>query len=242
MALSKDDFSHLAAGPLARVIAEFRGMSVAMIGYTLAPQARIADITAEIAAAANAVAKLGSGPLRLAGHSAGGHLVAASTHDAAPPASRPWSATRRVDNWAHGGALDPRFRRPAGRTHPCCLRHSASTEQVVSVSGSFMIFKADRFAAWQRTRHGGWMMPRRQRKAYGHADAARGHRTRLYHRSGAGIAGRPANGPKNSSGRMREASCRWRPHDAWQVTGLDDLIILRASTCSGCLPGIIIFR
>ena len=47
-----------------------------MIGYTLPPQARIADITAEIAAATNAIAKLGSGPLRLAGHSAGGHLVA----------------------------------------------------------------------------------------------------------------------------------------------------------------------
>jgi len=70
MALSKDDFSHLATGPLAR------GWAVAMIGYTLAPKARIADITAEITAAANAVAKLGSGSLRLAGHSAGGHLVA----------------------------------------------------------------------------------------------------------------------------------------------------------------------
>ncbi|MGC6453858.1 MAG: alpha/beta hydrolase [Candidatus Puniceispirillaceae bacterium] len=70
MALSKDAFSHLAAGPLAR------GWAVAMIGYTLAPQARIAEITAEITAATNAVATLGSGPLRLAGHSAGGHLVA----------------------------------------------------------------------------------------------------------------------------------------------------------------------
>ena len=70
MALSKDDFSHLAAGPLAR------DWAVAMIGYTLAPQARISDITAEITAATNTVAKLGNGPLRLAGHSAGGHLVA----------------------------------------------------------------------------------------------------------------------------------------------------------------------
>ena len=70
MALSKDDFSYLAAGPLAR------GWTVAMIGYTLAPQARIAEITTEIAAATNAVAKLSNGPLRLAGHSAGGHLVA----------------------------------------------------------------------------------------------------------------------------------------------------------------------
>ena len=70
MALSKDDFSYLAAGPLAR------GWTVAMIGYTLAPQARIAEITTEIAAATNAVAKLSNGPLRLAGYSAGGHLVA----------------------------------------------------------------------------------------------------------------------------------------------------------------------
>lgn len=70
LALSKEDFSHLASGPLAR------GWAVAMIGYTLAPQARIAEITVEIAAATNAVADLGSGPLRLAGHSAGGHLVA----------------------------------------------------------------------------------------------------------------------------------------------------------------------
>ena len=69
MALSKDVFSHLAAGPLAC------GWAVAMIGYTLAPQVRIAEITAEIAAATNAIAELGDGPLRLAGHSAGGHLV-----------------------------------------------------------------------------------------------------------------------------------------------------------------------
>ena len=70
MALSKDDFSHLAAGPLAH------GWAVAMIGYTLGPQARISQITAEVADATNAVAHLGNGPLHLAGHSAGGHLVA----------------------------------------------------------------------------------------------------------------------------------------------------------------------
>jgi alpha-beta hydrolase superfamily lysophospholipase len=70
MALSKDDFSHLAAGPLAH------GWAVAMIGYTLGPQARISQITAEVANATNAVAHLGNGPLHLAGHSAGGHLVA----------------------------------------------------------------------------------------------------------------------------------------------------------------------
>jgi acetyl esterase/lipase len=70
VALSKNDVSHLAGGLLAR------GWAVAMIGYTLAPQARIADITREIAAAVTALGDIGTGPLRLAGHSAGGHLVA----------------------------------------------------------------------------------------------------------------------------------------------------------------------
>lgn len=70
MALSKDDFSQLAAGPLAQ------GWAVAMIGYTLTPEVRIAEITAEIAVATNIIATLGNGPLRLIGHSAGGHLVA----------------------------------------------------------------------------------------------------------------------------------------------------------------------
>ena len=69
VALSKDDFSHMAAGLLAR------GWAVAVIGYTLAPQARIAAITREIAAAITGLAGIGTGPLRLVGHSAGGHLV-----------------------------------------------------------------------------------------------------------------------------------------------------------------------
>ena len=69
VALSKDDFSHLAAGLLDR------GWAVAMIGYTLAPQARIASITQETAAAVSRLGEVGTGPLRLAGHSAGGHLV-----------------------------------------------------------------------------------------------------------------------------------------------------------------------
>ena len=69
MALSKDDFSHLAAGPLAH------GWAVALIGYTLAPDARIAEITSEITTAIDTIAALGNGPLRLVGHSAGGHLV-----------------------------------------------------------------------------------------------------------------------------------------------------------------------
>ena len=69
VALSKDDFSHMAAGLMQR------GWAVAVIGYTLAPQARIAEITQEVAAAMRRLAETGGGPLRLVGHSAGGHLV-----------------------------------------------------------------------------------------------------------------------------------------------------------------------
>lgn len=64
-AFGKSDWSHLAAGPVAR------GWRVVMAGYTLAPEVRISDITAEIR---RLVATL-DGPLRLTGHSAGGHLV-----------------------------------------------------------------------------------------------------------------------------------------------------------------------
>ncbi|MEM7440780.1 MAG: alpha/beta hydrolase [Pseudomonadota bacterium] len=62
-------WSHLAAGPLAH------GWSVAMPSYTLAPEARISQITAEIAQAVCAIAAAQPGPIRLTGHSAGGHLA-----------------------------------------------------------------------------------------------------------------------------------------------------------------------
>ncbi|MGC9420114.1 MAG: alpha/beta hydrolase [Rhodovulum sp.] len=66
----KSFFSHLAAGPLAR------GWAVAMPSYRLAPEVPIAAITADIAAALPVMARLVPGPMTLAGHSAGGHLVA----------------------------------------------------------------------------------------------------------------------------------------------------------------------
>ncbi len=47
-----------------------------MPSYTLAPGARIADITRQVARAVEAAAAEVAGPVRLAGHSAGGHLVA----------------------------------------------------------------------------------------------------------------------------------------------------------------------
>ena len=66
----RSDWSHLAAGALAR------GQAVAMPSYTLAPEARISDITRQIASALRLAARQVEGPIVLAGHSAGGHLVA----------------------------------------------------------------------------------------------------------------------------------------------------------------------
>ncbi|MFD1883716.1 alpha/beta hydrolase [Paracoccus pacificus] len=72
-------WSHLAAGPLAH------GWAVAMPGYTLAPMARIAGITRQIAAAiAHAAALIPDVPVALTGHSAGGHLVARMVCDPSP--------------------------------------------------------------------------------------------------------------------------------------------------------------
>ena len=63
-------WSHLANGPVAR------GWAVAMPSYTLAPEARISEITSEIAQALVAAAGQVAGPVVLTGHSAGGHLAA----------------------------------------------------------------------------------------------------------------------------------------------------------------------
>ena len=69
MKLDKSFWSHLAAGPLAH------GHAVAMPSYTLCPDIRISGITKEIATAIVVAASQVDGPLRLTGHSAGGHLV-----------------------------------------------------------------------------------------------------------------------------------------------------------------------
>ncbi|NRB18868.1 MAG: alpha/beta hydrolase [Rhodobacteraceae bacterium] len=69
-AFDKSFWSHLAAGPLAR------GWAVAMPSYDLCPQVSIAEISRQIAAAVTRSASEVEGPVSLAGHSAGGHLVA----------------------------------------------------------------------------------------------------------------------------------------------------------------------
>ncbi|WP_386679592.1 alpha/beta hydrolase [Loktanella sp. R86503] len=66
----KDLWTHLAAGPLAR------GWRVANVDYDLCPDVTIPHITRQIAAAIDHIAERCPGPLRLTGHSAGGHLAA----------------------------------------------------------------------------------------------------------------------------------------------------------------------
>ena len=74
----KSDWSHLAEGPLDR------GWAVAMPGYTLCPQIRVSGITRQVGAAISAAARELGGPIRLAGHSAGGHLVTRMLCEDAP--------------------------------------------------------------------------------------------------------------------------------------------------------------
>ena len=70
LAFDKSTWSHLARGALER------GWAVAMPSYDLCPAVRIADITKQVAQAVVAAAGEVAGPIVLAGHSAGGHLVA----------------------------------------------------------------------------------------------------------------------------------------------------------------------
>lgn len=65
----KSYWSHLASGPLQA------GWAVAMPSYVLCPDAGIADIVSMIAKAIDHAAEAVDGPIILAGHSAGGHLV-----------------------------------------------------------------------------------------------------------------------------------------------------------------------
>jgi acetyl esterase/lipase len=69
----KSYWSHLAAGPLAH------GWAVAMPSYDLCPDVRISEIGDQVAAAIGAASERVPGPIRLAGHSAGGQLVAQMT-------------------------------------------------------------------------------------------------------------------------------------------------------------------
>lgn len=69
MKFDKSYWSHFAAGPLAH------GWAVAMPSYPLCPDVGIGDIAVSIGRAVIHAATLIDGPIHLAGHSAGGHLV-----------------------------------------------------------------------------------------------------------------------------------------------------------------------
>jgi arylformamidase len=66
----RETWSHLAAGAVAR------GWACALPSYTLAPEARVSEMTREMARAVEVAAGLVAGPVVVAGHSAGGHLSA----------------------------------------------------------------------------------------------------------------------------------------------------------------------
>jgi arylformamidase len=74
----KSSWSDLAEGALGN------GWAVAMPSYTLAPEARIENITRQIGRAITRAAEQIAGPIRLAGHSAGGHLVTRMVCDDSP--------------------------------------------------------------------------------------------------------------------------------------------------------------
>lgn len=67
--LDKSYWTDLAEG------ARANGWAVCLPSYTLAPEARISSITQQIARAIGNASEQVAGPIRLAGHSAGGHLV-----------------------------------------------------------------------------------------------------------------------------------------------------------------------
>ena len=88
-AFDKSSWSHLANGAVAR------GWAVCLPSYTLAPDARLSQITRQVAAAINHVAGRISGPIHLTGHSAGGHLVSRMVSNTSPLAP---GVLARVEN------------------------------------------------------------------------------------------------------------------------------------------------
>lgn len=87
MRFDKSSWSHLAEGAVRR------GFAVAMPSYTLCPDIGIAGIAREIAEAISFAAQKIEGPVYLAGHSAGGHLVSRMM---AAPALLPEEVQRRI--------------------------------------------------------------------------------------------------------------------------------------------------
>ena len=96
----RETWSHLAAGAVAR------GWAAALPSYTLAPRARISSIVGQIARAVEEAGRLVPGPIALAGHSAGGHLVSRLVCADAPLS--PEAASRIVRTVSISGLHDLR--------------------------------------------------------------------------------------------------------------------------------------
>lgn len=86
----KSFWSNLAAGPLSK------GWAVAMPSYTLCPDAKISEITKEVSKAITTAANMIDGPVVLAGHSAGGHLVTRQICDDTSLSTEVLSRIKRV--------------------------------------------------------------------------------------------------------------------------------------------------
>lgn len=99
-AFDKSLWSHFAAGALAH------GHAVAMPSYRLAPEASLADIADDVAAAITVASERIGGPIRLAGHSAGGQLVARMISETSPLATP--AQERIVNTLAISGVHDLR--------------------------------------------------------------------------------------------------------------------------------------
>ncbi|MBL4627484.1 MAG: alpha/beta hydrolase [Roseicyclus sp.] len=78
MRLDKSFWTDFAEG------ARVQGWAVCLPSYTLAPEARIGVMTGQIARAVMVAAGRVDGPIRLSGHSAGGHLVSRMLCDDSP--------------------------------------------------------------------------------------------------------------------------------------------------------------
>ncbi|HWL58382.1 MAG TPA: alpha/beta hydrolase [Paracoccus sp. (in: a-proteobacteria)] len=138
-------WSHLAAGPL------LHGFAVAVPEYSLCPTIRITGITAEIGAAITAAAGMVAGPIRLVGHSAGGHLASrmacmdaplspemqariagvvsiSGLHDLRPLLHVPQCAPLALDE-AEALAESPALLRPAPGTRLTCWVGGAETSE-----------------------------------------------------------------------------------------------------------------
>lgn len=147
MAFDKGRWSHLAAGALAR------GWAVAMPSYTLCPESRIAGITRQVACAVEAIAQAQPGPLRLTGHSAGGHLASrlacadaplpqevqgrvehvvsiSGLHDLRPLLNTRMNATLHLDE-AEAVAESPALLRPRPGTRITCWAGAAERPEFV---------------------------------------------------------------------------------------------------------------